>query len=211
MAKYSPVKFVRNLAFVFLVLFQFGKPDNSAYAVSFEVTVDTSSLAGVDGQLAFDLIDGDGATNNSVLISDFVTDGTLGSASVLGGVSGSLPGSVTISDTDFFNELLQGINLGDLISFTLDVTTNFAGGVPDSFSFFILDSTALISLVTTDLLGNALFVIDIDGTATGALSVASLTEPTLLVGVTAVPEPSSILLLAVALPLFFKRIFCVRI
>ena len=41
------------------------------------VTVDTSTLAGTSAQIAFDFIDG-GPPSNTVTISGFTTDGTLG-------------------------------------------------------------------------------------------------------------------------------------
>ncbi len=186
----------------------------TALAAPFSVSIDTSSLSGSAAQLAFDLIDGDGAINNSAIISGFSTDGTLGSSTSTGGVSGNLPGAVTLSDSEFFNELLQMITLGSFIDFALDLTSNFAGGIPDSFSFFILDDATppSSSLVTTDLLGDALFIIDIDGTALGAVFVASQSEPSVPVTLTSrqVPEPGAILLLALGLPLISLRNLIVR-
>lgn len=75
-------------------------------AGTLNVTVETGALSGVAAQLAFDLVDGDGAANNAVTITAFASDGALGSATPLGGVTGSLPGPVTIDDTGFFNERL---------------------------------------------------------------------------------------------------------
>ena len=72
-----------------------------------------------------------------------------------------LPGVISLSDSDFFNEVLQEIALGSSLSFQLNLTSNLEVGaaVPDSFSFFILDSAASGSAVTTTLLGDALFAI----------------------------------------------------
>ena len=181
---------------IFFLIAIWGTNNGPAHALSIGFTLDTSSLFGTNANLAFDFIDGAGVNNNTAIISNFLTNGTLGSASSLGGVSGSLATSLNITDTVFFNELLQGINLGNSLSFTLDLTSNFAGGIPDAFSFFILNDAALSSLVTTDLLGDALFTTDINGTVGGILSVASLTNPN--IGVTAslqLPEPDSLLLL----------------
>jgi hypothetical protein len=208
MKKNKWLKFINGFLVSLLVLV-LGQAIELAYAVSFDVTLDTSSFSGTDGQLAFDLIDGDGANNNTAIISSFSTDGTLGSASSEGGVSGDLPGPVNITDTALVNELLQEISLGSSISFRVDLTTNFAGGVlPDSFSFFLLDSAGLFSLVTTDLLGDALFTIDIDGTPAGVLTVAGLTEPSVPLSVTAVPEPSSLLLVILGLSLVVRHKLC---
>ena len=133
-----------------------------AQATPIQITVDTSSLFGMSASLAFDLIDGDGgSTPSSVTISGFNSDGTLaGHSSSASGVTGALPGTVTLTDTEFFVEYLQQITLGNLITFIFDASGNFAGLTPDSFSFFILNETATASLITTsDPTGaNALFL-----------------------------------------------------
>ena len=75
-----------------------------------EMAIDTSSLTGTMGQLAFDLTNGDTAVNNKATITAFSTDGILGSSSAEGEVSGALdapPYTVTLTDTALFNELLQ--------------------------------------------------------------------------------------------------------
>src|SRR5207247_600245 len=150
-----------------------------------DVTLDTAALAGDEGQLAFDLIDGDFAIDNSVIISSFTTDGILGTASSTGSVRGDLPGRTTISDEEFFNELLQPITFGESIVATLHVTTNFAGGVPDGLSFFILTSEGT-PLVTSDLPGHALFEVALGG----AVSVAGSTSPDVPRHVTAPQGPA---------------------
>ncbi len=199
----------RVLSLVLLSSLAIGALDPpQALAVSLAVTVDTSALAGTSAQLAFDLIDGDGVSNNSATISGFATTGTLGAASSTGGVSGTLvPGPIIISDTAFFNELLQGITFGSSLAFTLELTTNFAGGLPDSFSFFLLNSAGTSSLVTTNLLGDALFLIDIVGSPTGNILVATSTSPSVPASVIplAVPEPRTLVLLGLGLAALFWR------
>src|SRR4051812_1745925 len=99
-----------------LLMVAFTSISRLAAATPIFVSIDTSSIAGTSAQLAFDVADG-GAPANSVVISDFTTDGTLGPSSATGGVSGSLPGSVTLNDAAFFSELLTGLILGTTISF----------------------------------------------------------------------------------------------
>src|SRR5271154_467342 len=84
----------------------------------YSVDVDTSSLLGTSAQLAFDLIYG-GGPSNTVTISDFSTDGTLGTVFPTGLVSGTLPGTVSLTDSSssFFNEYLTGLTLGTTFSF----------------------------------------------------------------------------------------------
>lgn len=149
-----------------------------AGAATLSVSIDTTALSGTAASLAFDLIDGDGSLgNNSVIVSGFTSGGTLGSATVSGGVSGTPP-EVTLTDTSAFNELLQFLTLGTSISFTVTLTDNINAGStdPDQFALYLLDGAGLASLVaTTQLVGaNALFAYDINGQSPGNLQVFSL-------------------------------------
>ena len=160
------------------------------------VRLDTTNISGTSAVLAFDLIDGDGLSNNGVSITSFVTDGTLGSGAATGGVSGLLPGSVLMSDSDFFNEYLQPIVLGNSVSFSITFTNNRGvAGVPDAFSFFILDSAAAIPLVSSELPGSALLMGDFLGDPGQVVVVAAQsTSPTVSIDVTSpatVPEPAA--------------------
>ena len=62
--------------------------------------------------MALDFIDGDATPNNTVILTNFLTDGIVGLASTIGDVSGALPGRVILGDAEFFNEFLQPITLG---------------------------------------------------------------------------------------------------
>jgi hypothetical protein len=162
----------------------------------YEFTINTSSLLGSGSTLAFDFIGGGGTQSNSVSIFGFSTDGTLGSTSSTGSVTGSLASSASLTNASFFNELQQGITLGSTISFQLETTTNgpTGGSLPDTFSLFILDPTASVSLAnTTDPTGaDSLITLQIDGTPGSALSVygSSPTFPVTVsaVGATVAPE-----------------------
>jgi hypothetical protein len=171
-----------------------------ASAVSiFQVSIDTATLSGTAATLAFNLIDGDGVSNNVVSITNFATNGTLGAAVAdpPGAVTGALPGSTTLSDPVFFNALMQEITLDTTLTFTLALTESFAGGpLPDALAVFLLDAAGLASLVsTTDPTGaDALFAVDITGAAFGALQTF-----TPMASVTAIPEPSALLLLLTGL------------
>lgn len=174
--------------------------NQSALANSgFDVTINTSSLDTTGATLAFDLIAGGGTQSNSVSISDFSTDGVLGSSGPnSGSVSGSLPGTLTLSNAGFFNELLQGITLGKFITFELSASTNApaSASLPDTFSFFILDPAATASLLTTtDPTGaNSLFTLQIDGSPLGVLGNYSSTpavSATLVPVTESVPEPDA--------------------
>jgi hypothetical protein len=180
-----------------------------AFATSIVVDVHTSPITNISSEiLAFDFISGLGPhLPNTVTISDFTTDGQLGTPGPnTGNVTGSLPGPVTLSTTgfSFFNEYLNGITLKTDFSFQLDATTFGPGPLafPDSFSLFVLDPLTNQSVFSTsDPTGSdALMVFSIDGSSAGALNIYSGAGFT----VTAlVPEPSTVLLTGSGILLFF--------
>lgn len=145
---------------------------SSAQAVAYKVSNDTSGLSGTVAQLALDFIDG-GPSSNSVSVGDFATDGTLGGAVSVGGVAGTLPGAVTLTDSAFFNESLTDITLENTLSFVFTPSANSPdpGSLPDAFTAYLLDVVSGLPLFdTTDPSGaSALFQFDIDGSPLGAL------------------------------------------
>jgi hypothetical protein len=177
------------------------------WALPYDVRVGTPALSGTPAQLAFDFINGDSSAN-SVTISAFATNGALGSFSITGDVTGSLPGSLVLRDTSFFNEYLQNSTLGTDLSFLFETSTNApaASSFPDAFSFFVLNSTGTASLFpTTDPTGaDALFKLDITGTSEGTLTVYTATGGEAVISVaTAIPEPATIVLLSTGLAGWF--------
>jgi hypothetical protein len=179
----------------------------------YNVTINTTSVAGMGGTLAFDFIDG-GPPSNQVTISKLQSDGTFGASATTGSVSGSALTSFTLSDSVFFSELVQGLTLGDQVSFQLDATTNApaAGSLSDTLSFFLLDGTGVMdpmtaaSLITTTdpTQANSLFTLQIDGTSGGNVTIfgASPKVPVSFRAVTGVAEPAPLALLSLALGVF---------
>jgi hypothetical protein len=144
---------------------------------TFNVTIGTTPLDGVSGYMAFDLYGANGFNNLST-ITVFSSDSTLGTASTSGDVSGTLvPGPLTLKADDFFNEWLQPVTFGNLTTFTLDVTTTYTSGTPDSFAFFLLDSTET-PYATSDPSGaDSVFSIDLTGPSTVAEVYTSTNVP----------------------------------
>lgn len=191
--------------------------------VIYNVSLDTSPLIGNAAgpfSLDFQFTDGSGTNdgNNTVTLSnfDFGAGGGTGSPATSGSVSGDLTSGITLIDSQFFNEFTQTFTPGAALDFTVDLTTNVdAGGVPDEFTFAILDNTG--AEIPTLGLFDTLLLADIDsnspmlfpsgsdtsrGTAaTGeaiALDTPIVTSP--------VPEPSALWVPACGLALFaFRR------
>jgi len=197
---------MRRLGHATLLLIAAAALGPGSALADYQVTIDTSAFMGSTIAMAFDLNDG-GPPSNSVSVSGFATDGTLGAVSPSGGVTGSLPGGFTLTDSSFFNEYLQSLTAGKSISYRFGATSNApaGGSLPDTFSFFLLDpATGLPIFNTTDPTGSAsLFELQIDGSPGGLLStfVGSDTAPVAswtvgAAGVAPVPEPSAGVLLA---------------
>jgi hypothetical protein len=172
--------------------------------LSFNVNLDTSPLimnpAG-PFSLDFQLIDGSGTgdANNTATIDTFLfgTGNVISSPlTSIGGASGSLSSSVSITDSAFLNEFSQPLNPGSKLSFRVELTTNVdAGPAPDAFSFSILNNNG--AEIPTTGVGSALLLVNIDSThprvetfGTTANSAISLSAPQ----VTVVPETSNLLL-----------------
>jgi hypothetical protein len=161
--------------------------------VSYQVTVDTTQLAGHNGNMAFDLFAGNPAQNNLATITFFTTSSALGSSSTLGDVAGTLsPGPLVETADQFWNEWLQVVTFAaGVTTFDLNLTTNFIPvSSPDSFSFSLLNQT-LAPFATSDPSGaDRLFAIDLVGgdTApqvfTSAFATATVTPLN-----SVVPEP----------------------
>jgi hypothetical protein len=137
----------------------------------FDVSMDTSPLINNPAgpfYIDFQLNDGSGIGdgNNTVTINNFLFPGGNPVGSPLppiGGASGDLSSSVSITDKSFLNEFTQQFNPGSGLSFRVNLTTNVdAGSTPDAFSFAILDNT-LAPLPTTGL-GDAFLLVDINQT-----------------------------------------------
>jgi hypothetical protein len=129
-----------------------------AAAATYEVTVDTSSLAGQTVGLAFDFV-GNGPVpptgTNFITINNGKIDGTavgpVPNENLGSGISGDLPGKVTLNDqNDLFTSFFPVVPLGNTLSFSLKNTENFGGPVPANLSFGIDDPTTFAPLFTTN-------------------------------------------------------------
>lgn len=168
------------------------------------VQMDTTSWKGTSAQLALDFV-GEGSPTNLIEITSFQTDGVLGNQTPTGDEFGMLPGTVTMrtSPSSFFNEDLADITLGSYVYFQFGARVNVGprGAFPDEFSFFILDSQGNPLVTTADPTGaNAIAMIDLTGDsspfATSYSSDVTLTQGTAPARDSAVPEPSTVTLIA---------------
>ena len=178
--------------------------------ISFHVDIDTSILQGNAGgpyQLAFQLVDGSGSNdaNNSAVLSGFNFAGGAVSAppSLSGGAAGNLATSATLTDSSFFNAIVQSFSPGGHLRFDVTLGTAIdAGATPDEFSLAILDGQGN-EIPTTDPAG-AFIVLDLDSaqprvqTFAAAGGYSAMGAPIVTLN-PAVPEPGSSALLTLGL------------
>jgi hypothetical protein len=173
---------------------------------TFDVSLDTSAISGTDGQVVFELIDGDGTVENFVSLSSFdLGGGAIGApADYLGssGVSGDLSGTIAMDDSGASAFFTQLVNFGTSLVFRLS-TTNAPGVTPDAFSM-ALYTPDFSACYSDDSIGCTLLRLDLVGgtlsPASFALNGASAQElPAPVVTLASVPEPASLLLLAAGL------------
>ncbi len=165
---------------------------NSAFAsLSYDVTINTSSLAGTNGYLYFQYTPLD-AANSSATVYGFSSDGTLaGSPSaVVNGtaVSGQLPGSVTFANTNGVNDYNHGITFGNTIAYHLSFSDPGVGGIPGGSSTFSLglfsDEDGLKPLMTGD---GTLYTLSLMNDGTTSSQILATND----VSVTATPIPAA--------------------
>ena len=169
----------------------------SAAAVAgptYQVTVDTSSQAGTTGLLDFWFMSGfAGAAGATATFSDF--SGAFGAEyDRFGAVSGAIPGTVAISNTDGENYLTQVVALGGKFGFA--VTFDGAFETMEDFTPSLL-SIGLFNADMSELLGlvaEFTVVPSADGMP-GSVSVVAGD----IGNVSEVPEPSDLLLILTAI------------
>jgi hypothetical protein len=189
-----------------------------ADGITYDVTVDTSGIAGTSGSLDFQFNPGPLVTQTANLqIQNFTSDGTLVSSppspTLTGDVAGALPGIVTFDNGGAFNDYFTGFTYGSSLSFLLNLygpAVTSPDGISTSgsaFSFSMYsDPGGTTPVLTSDSVnGYALAgAINLDGTATITNNSSQLTITT---PVTATPEPNALLLLGSGLAslVFLRR------
>jgi hypothetical protein len=195
---------MRMRTVLFAILALLGTSLVSHAGVIYTVSLDTTVLVGTGPYwLAFQFADGSGTgdANNAAVLSDFQfgSGGPVATQYISGPASGSLTGSVSLSDSDpllsaFF---AQQFTPGAALSFVLQLTTEVdPGGVYDQFTFGIADN-GFAYLPTTSTLAPDVFLsvlVDSD-TPTREVSGTDLNRTIIALDApqvdNAVPEPAT--------------------
>jgi len=181
----------------------------SAAPITYDVTVDTSSISGTAGSLDFNFNPGPLVTQTASLqILDFTSDGVLGgSPSLTGDVAGALPSTLTFDNGTGFNDYFEGFTFGSILSFQVSLygpalsspDGTSTSGSTFAFSMFS-DAAGTIPALTSDTTDGFAFTVDVnlDGTTT----VTNFSAQTTVVPATPeVPEPGTLPLMAAGIGL----------
>ena len=176
-------------------------------STTYDVTVDTSSITGDSGSLDFQFNPGPFVTQSASLqLSNFTSDGSLaGVEQLTGDVSGALPGTVTFDNGSAYNDYFDGFTFGTTLSFDVSFfgpAISSPDGVSTSGSTFAFsmfsDAGGTIPVLTSDPSGLGIAA-QINVNLDGSTTVIDNSTETGVAAVSAVPEPSSLLLMMTGL------------
>jgi PEP-CTERM motif len=184
----------------------------SAAPITYQVTVNTSSIAGTTGSLDFNFNPGPLVTQAaSIQIQDFTSNGTLAEACPCGtgDVTGQLPSTVTIDNGTAYNDYFDDFTFGSTLSFDLSFygpaltapNGTSTSGSTFAFSMFSDPAGTVPALTSNTTYGYAAMIdVNLNGTTT-PLDYSSETT------ITAVPEPGtwSLMALGIGLCLIVRR------
>jgi len=186
--------------------------------ITYDVTVDTSSISGTAGSLDFNFNPGPLVTQfASLQILNFTSDGALAGNCPcgIGDVTGQLPSTLTFDNGTGFNDYFDDFTYGDTISFAVSLfgpALSSPDGVSTSGSTFAFsmfsDPVGTTPVLTTDTTDGFAFTIDVN--LDGSTTVNNFSPETTVVAADAagVPEPASFALVGAAIAslcLFLRR------
>ncbi len=147
----------------------------AAAPITYDVTVDSSSISGTAGSVDFNFNPGPLVTQAASLqILDFTSDGALvGSPTLTGDVAGALPATLTFDNGTGFYDYFEGFTFGSTLSFQVSLygpALSSPDGVSTSGSTFAFsmfsDAAGTIPALTADTTDGFAFTVDVnlDGT-----------------------------------------------
>ena len=179
----------------------------SASPVTYEITINTSSIAGTVGSVDFNfnplLLTPKAA---SLQILYFSTDGTLaGTPALTGDVSGALPSAVTFDNGTGYNDYFEGFTFGSTLTFDVGLygpalsSSNEVSTLGSTFAFSMFsDAAGTVSALTSDTSDGFAFIVNVN--PDGSTTVTDYSDQTTVESETSViPEPGSLWLVAIGL------------
>ncbi len=182
--------------------------------VTYDVTVNTSSISGAAGSLDFNFNPGPLVTQSASLqIFSFTSDGSLVNCAAniqgfcpTGDVSGQLPGPLTFDNGSGFNDYFDDFTFGTTLSFEVSLygpALSAPDGVSTSGSTFAFsmfsDVAGTVPTLTTDTTDGFAFTVDVNLDGTTTVNLFSSQTDVVPAAVIATPEPSGLSLLGTGL------------
>lgn len=177
--------------------------------LTYEFTVNTSSISGTAGSLDFNFNPGPLVTQAASLqILDFSSNGSLAGNCPCGtgDLSGQLPATITFDNGTAFNDYFDQFTYGSTLSFDVSLygpALSSPDGISTSGSAFAFsmfsDTDGTVPVLTSDTIdGFAVTVnVNLDGTTT-VTNYSLQTSVTPLTGATTTPEPGTLALIGIA-------------
>ena len=176
-------------------------------ATVFDILLDTSSLGGSNGGIYFQFAGGLNPDPANVTVTNFLFSGP-GALSVTapltnGGVSGTLPATVTLNNSTALNDYTHLLSFGTGIAFrvTFNLPLILSGSSGSVFAFGLTADDGLTPLLTSDPEG---YMGRLSYNTSGQFAADLLSPQASLLG-SQVPEPSATSLLAAPLVLIALR------
>jgi hypothetical protein len=158
----------------------------SATPVTYTVSVDTSSITGTAGSLDFNFNPGPLVTQSAnVQILGFSSNGTLGTATTVGNVAGTLPGTLNFDNGTVFNDYFETFTFGSALSFDVSLygpALNAPDGTSTSGSTFAFslfsDPGGTVPVLTSDTVNGLGYVVNVnlDGSTTVINNLGAVPE-----------------------------------
>ncbi len=199
-----------KFAALFAVVAFFLASAASAAPITYDVTVDTSSIAGTAGSFDFNFNPGPLVTQAASLqILSFTSNGTLaGGPTLTGDVAGALPATLTFDNGTAFNDYFEGFTYGSTLSFQVSLygpalsapDGTATSGSTFAFSMFS-DPAGTVPVLTSDTTDGFVFTtgVNLDGTTTVSNSSA---QTTVVPATVPVPEPGTLPLMVASIGLW---------
>lgn len=182
---------------------------SSAFAdpITYDVTVNTSTINSTTGSLDFNFNPGPLITQAASLqILNFATDGTLvPPAFPTGDITGTLPGTLTFDNSSGFNDYFEGFTFGTTLAFNVSLygpALSSPDGVSTSGSTFAFsmfsDQAGTIPALTSDTTDGFAFTVNVNLDGTTTVNNFSSQATVVPATATTIPEPGSTALVGTA-------------